>query len=281
MFFIIPVTFFITSVLTLSKLSYDYELLVFFSLGVAPWKIVRSFLPVSILVSITLLIFSLAIVPLSSSAYRNFIDDKKSNVDVNIKSGEFGQKLGDWLIYTDEVYNREYKNLVLFSSKGLEFESFILAQKGIVSNNDGLFEINLSDGTAYFAESYDIKKVVFENMIVRNRLGEPTLRSYDLYDYWIKAFDGKINKQAIKLSQSILISLFPVVVIFLLPLFGISNPRFHKNLSYVYICLTLLVFYTMTYLISNYLPFVGIFLFLPMWVSVSYMAYKKFILRFY
>ncbi|RAX53850.1 permease [Helicobacter sp. 16-1353] len=280
-FFILPITFFATGVLSLSKLSYDYELLVFFSLGISPNSIIKVFLPISILISVTLLIFSLAIVPLSNSAYRNFIDEKKSSVDVNIKSGEFGQKLGDWLIYVDEAQNREYKNLALFSSANFESESFILAREGKANNIDSIFEIDLYDGIAYFAESYDIKKVVFENMIVRNKLGEPQLRSYDLYDYWKKAFDGSSQKTSRLFSQSILISLFPLFSVTLLPLFGVANPRFNKNFSYFYIITSIIIFYAFTYLVANYIPIFGIGILLSLWFLGSYLLYRRFILRFY
>lgn len=283
-FFILPITFFATAILSLSKLSYDYELLVFFSLGISPSSIVKVFLPISILISITLLIFSLVIVPLSNSAYKNFIDEKKTNIDVNIKSGEFGQKLGNWLIYVDEVQDSVYKNFILFSPKGLEFESFILSKEGRTNNIDSVFEIDLYNGIAYFAESYNIKKIVFENMIVRNKIGSPQLKSYDLYDYWSEAFQSSSpqHKKISKLfSQSISISLFPLFSIFLFPLFGIANPRFNKNLSYLYIFISILVFYAFTYLISDFIPLFGILIFLPLWVFATYMLYKRFILRFY
>ena len=279
-FFILPITFFATAVLSLSKLSYDYELLVFFSLGISPNAIIKVFLPISILISMTLLVFSLAIVPLSNSAYRNFIDEKKTNVDVNIKPGEFGQQLGNWLIYVGEVEGKEYHNLVLFSKNGLDFESFILSKTGMAKNAFGVFEMDLHDGIAYIADS-DFKKVVFENMVVRNKLGEPRLRSYDLLDYWSKAFDGSSKKLSQLFSQSILISLFPFFSIALLPLFGVANPRFHKNFSYLYIIVTILVFYTFTYLISTNIPLLGIVPFLFAWSVVSYLLYKRFILRYY
>lgn len=280
-FFILPITFFATAVLSLSKLSYDSELLVFFSLGISPNSIIKVFLPISVLTSITLLIFSLAIVPLSNSAYRNFIDEKKTSVDVNIKSGEFGQQLGNWLVYVDDVRDREYHNLVLFSKNGLEFESFILANKGEANNAFGVFEMDLHNGIAYIADSLDFKKIVFENMIVRSKISEPQLRSYDLLDYWSNAFDGSSKKLSRLFSQSILISLFPLFSIALLPLFGIANPRFHKNFSYLYIIVSILIFYTFTYIISSNIPLLGIVPFLVMWSVVSYLLYKRYILRFY
>ena len=280
-FFILPITFFATAVLSLSKLSYDYELLVFFSLGISPNSILKVFLPISVLISMTLLVFSLAIVPLSNSAYRNFIDEKKTNIDVNIKPGEFGQQLGNWLIYVDNVKDREYQNLVLFSKNGLEFESFILANKGNAKNAFGVFEMDLHNGIAYIADSDNFKKIIFENMIVRSKLGEPRLRSYDLFDYWSKAFDGSSKKLSQLFSQSILISLFPLFSIALLPLFGIANPRFHRNFSYLYIIVSILIFYTFTYIISNNIPLIGIIPFLFAWSVVSYLLYKRFILRYY
>lgn len=280
-FFILPITFFASSVLTLSKLSYDYELLVFFSLGISPNAIIKVFLPISVLISMTLLVFSLAIVPLSTSAYRNFIDEKKASVDINIKSGEFGQKLGNWLIYVDEAKDRVYKNLVLFSSKGLEWESFILANNGEANNIDSIFEINLHNGIAYFAESYEIKKVIFENMILRNRIGEIQLRSYDLHKYWIQAFDGSSKKISRLFSQSILISLFPLCSIMLLPLFGVANPRFNKNFSYLYIISSIMIFYALVYFISDNIPIIGIPILLLGWFLGSYMLYKRFVLRYY
>ncbi len=280
-FFILPITFFASTVLALSKLSYDYELLVFFSLGISPSKIIKIFAPISALVSVTLLIFSIAIVPLSKSAYRNFVDEKKTNVDVNIKSGEFGQQLGQWLVYVDDAKDREYKDLVLFSTNGLEFESFILARNGKTNSVDSVFEISLNDGIAYFAESYEIRKVIFENMIVRNKIGEIRLNSYDLYDYWVKAFNGSSKKMSKLFSQSVLISLFPLFSVFLLPLFGVANPRFNKNFSYVYIITSILFFYIFTYLVSDYIPIVGIPILLSSWLAVSFMLYKRFILKFY
>lgn len=280
-FFILPITFFATSILALSKLSYDYELLVFFSLGINPNKIVKIFLPLSILISITLLIFSLAIVPLSKNAYRNFISEKKTNVDVNIKSGEVGQKLGDWLVYVDGTKGREYKNLVLFSTKGLQAESFILAKNGRTKNVDNIFEIDLFDGIAYFANINNVKEVVFNNMIVRNKTGDVRLNSYDLLNFWKEAFVTNNNKLIKIFSQSVLISLFPLFSIFLLPLFGIANPRFHKNLSYLYIISSIGIFYTFVYFVMEYTPLFGIPVLLLIWLIVSYSLYRRFILKFY
>lgn len=45
LFFIVPITFFAALVLSISRLAYDYELMVCFSLGVKPLAIVKYFSP--------------------------------------------------------------------------------------------------------------------------------------------------------------------------------------------------------------------------------------------
>ena len=279
--FILPITFLATAILSLSKLSYDYELLVFFSLGISPNQIIKVFLPLCAFVSLTVLVFSLAIIPLSKSAYKNFMSEKRANIDVNIKSGEFGQKLGDWLVFVDKAQNRNYENLVLFSSKGLGFESFILAKNGNANNTEGVFEIVLNDGVAYFAESAKIRNVIFESMIVRNAIGEISLRSYDLIAYWGSAFSGESRRNAERFTQYVLFSLMPIISVFLLPLFGIANPRFNKNLSYLYIFATAGVYYTLVYFVMEYLPLLGIPLLIIVWIGASYALYRRFILKYY
>lgn len=269
-----------TAILSLSKLSYDYELLVFFSLGISPSRIIKVFLPLCALVSLTVMVFSLAIIPLSKSAYSNFINEKRANIDVNIKSGEFGQKLGDWLVFVDKAQNRNYENLVLFSSKGLGFESFILAKNGSANTAEGVFEIDLKNGVAYFAEATKIRNIIFEDMIVRNAIGAVNLSSYDLLSYWSTAFSEDTKRRKV-FSQYVLFSLFPIFSVFLLPLFGVANPRFNKNLSYLYIIATTGIYYTLVYFVMEYLPLLGIPLLLGAWLGASYALYRRFILRYY
>ncbi|PAF51556.1 LptF/LptG family permease [Helicobacter sp. 13S00477-4] len=279
-FFIIPATFFAACVLGLSRLSYDYELLVFFSLGVSPQKILKIFIPVSVLVSIVLLLFSLVMIPLSKSAYSDFIAEKKNKVNINIRPGEFGQKLGDWLVYVNKANGNHYENLVLFSSDGLSTESFIVANSGNVNNLKGFFELDLYDGDAYFAKNKEIKKIDFRVMSLRNETSVLKLSSYDLIDYWHSAFEGS-SSQARRLSQAIMTSLFPIVSIFLIPLFGVANPRFHKNLSYVYILLGIGIYFLIMHITSQNVPFWGMALLPSSWIVGSYYLYRRFILKFY
>lgn len=281
LFFIIPITFFAALVLGISRLAYEYELMVCFSLGAKPMDIVRFFLPITILVVCVLLAFSLIMLPLANSASKNFVAKKRADIDINIKPGEFGQKLGDWLVYVDSAHNREYKNLILFSENGLEGDTFIYASSGKTGNNQGLFELNLDGGSAYFASPEELKRVDYGQMSVRQNVGEPQMNGYDLYEYWKDAFNSDTRQKPRKLAQSVLVSLFPLVSIFLVPLFGIANPRFRSNMSYFYVIGVVALYFVLMNLASEHFPLTGIVVIPLVWFSVSVWLYKKFIAKFY
>lgn len=279
-FFIIPITFFAACVLGLSRLSYDYELLVFFSLGVSPKKILSYFVPIALIVSLVLLIFSLALIPLSKSAYSDFIAEKRTKIDINIRPGDLGQKLGEWLVYIDSIKDNEYGGLVLFSGVDLGQESFIVAQKGRVENLEGIFRLSLEKGDAYFAKNNELQKINFQDMAIQSEIKKINLSSYDLVAYWKSAFQGK-KAQARRFAQAIMTSLFPLASVFFILLFGVANPRFQKNLSYVYILGAVVIYFVFVHILSDNAPFVGILLLPLLWFILGYIMFRKKILKVY
>lgn len=281
LFFIIPITFFTSLVLSISRLAYDYELMVCFSLGTKPLAIVKYFLPITSVVTLILLVFSLVMLPLTNSASKNFVAQKRADIDVNIKPGEFGQKLGDWLIYVDSVKNRVYKNLILFSENGFEGDTFIVAQSGKTNNNQGLFELDLQEGSAYFASQKEIKRVDYHQMSVRQNVSEPQLKGYDLLGYWSEVLTPHNAKKSRKLAQAIMVSLFPLVSIFLVPLFGIANPRFKSNMSYFYVIVSVALYFVSMHVVSEHFPLTGMLIIPLLWFIGSFVLYRKFIARFY
>jgi len=280
-FFIIPITLFASLVISVARLAYDYELLVCFSLGANPSCIIRFFLPIVLFATSILLVFSLIMLPLANSASKNFVAQKRADIDVNIKPGEFGQKLGDWLIYVDSVENREYKKLILFSQNGFEGDTFIIADSGKTNNNQGLFELNLADGSAYFANKEEIKRIDYKQMSLRQNVSEPQLRGYDLQEYWGEAFVSSSKQKQRKLAQAIMVSFFPLASIFLIPLFGIANPRFRANMSYFYVICSTALYFICIHFASEHFPFVGMVLIPLLWCFIGFLSYKKFITKFY
>ncbi len=287
-FFIIPITFFSACVIGLARLSYDHELLVFFSLGIAPKELVKALLPLCVVVSAILLVFSLILVPASKSAYYSFLRDKKERVDVNIQAGEFGQKLGDWLVYVGKSHNGVFSDLVLFSHKSLVTESFIIAKEGRIRNQQGLFELELDHGNAYFATKDQVRKVHFKELILKNRpvfssrSNSAYLHGHDYIGYWKKAFGAHPDQnQQRRFTQAILVALFPLASLFLIPLFGVANPRYAKNLSYVYVLVAVGLYFLSMHVVSQDAPLVGTITLPIVWFVGAYALYRRVVVRFY
>ncbi|CAE09803.1 LptF/LptG family permease [Wolinella succinogenes] len=284
-FFTIPVTFFSASVISLAKLSQEYELPVLFSLGIDPLRFSRLFFPLSLLVSLFLLLVSLALVPLSNEAYDRFLDHKKSSVNINLKPAEFGQKLGNWLVYVGDMDEGEkrYKEVVMFSSNDLGRESFILAKEALVESMEGNLELKLFRGSAYFKEELHIKRVDYAQMLIRDSAFKEGGASLGIMGYWKQALGGEKGSDKVrrKLSSSILISLFPLASLFFIPLLGIMHPRFQKNYSYFYVIIATGIFYGLVHIASNHLPLAGIFLIPLIWLGVGYGLYRRFIAPYF
>ena len=291
-FFIISITFFASLTLGIARLSYEYEMMVFFALGIKPVDILKTFLPITILAILILLVFSLVLVPLSNSASKNFVAKKRADIDVNLKAGELGQKLGDWLVYVDEVKERKYKNLILYS-QDKNSESFVVAQDGRTRNQNGLFELLLERGDVYFAQDNEIRKIIYDHMNVRQILGEPQLSGYDLLSYWQEAFEytitslprkeipSGVRSKERKISQAILVSVFPLVSLFLALSFGIANPRFKSNMSYFYVIGATALYFVMVYIAAEHFPFLGVVCIPTIWFLLSYLLYVRAIKRYY
>lgn len=279
-FFVIALTFYSACILGLSKLSYDSEMLVFFSLGISPKDIIKLLLPLCILVSFVLAMFSFIVTPSSKNAYKNFIAYKTSEVDVNLKPGDFGQKMGDWLVYVDSKKENVYEGLVLYTD-GIQQskENFILAKTGIIENKEGVLALKLYNGVAYFSDNDFLQKIQFKEMVVRNVLRETAFDTENLYQYWIKAFQGD-GKQLKRFSQSFCTSLFPLVSIFFILFFGIKNPRFQKNYSYFYVLSSGGLYLLLMYVWSMKFPATS--LLLPfLWYFAGWYLYQKYVKRFY
>ncbi len=264
-FFIIPVVFFASCVLTISRLSFDYEMLVFFSLGIKPFDVIKAFLASTCIVCITSLVFSLGAVPVSKRAFDNFIEHKKIDIDVNLKAGEFGQKIGDWLVYVQSSQDQIYKNLVLFSIGKKMLENFISAKQGQINNHSGVFELALTEGQSYIAQNNEFKKILFQEAKIRTQVGEAPLSGYDLVEYWRDAFNGNSHSKQRKFVKAILISLFPILSIFLIPLIGIANPRYHKNLASLYIIASVVLYFIFVQILTDSSPFFALCIIPLLW----------------
>ena len=168
LFFVIPLSFFVACAIGLSRLSFEYELPVLFALGMPPSRILRVFFPLALLASFSLLVLSLILTPLSDTAYRQFLEERKNNIGINLQAGEFGQKLGEWLVYVQQSSDNAYKNIVLLSlEKKDRKDGLILAKEAYIKNVDSVMEVLLRDGKIYRKTEEEIERIGFESMVLR------------------------------------------------------------------------------------------------------------------
>ena len=104
--FTIPISFFVALAMSLFRLSKENETIVLFTLGYSSEKIARFFLFLAFIVSVSMLLISLFMMPLAENLKDNFVSYKKISANLNIKSSEFGQKFSDWLVFIDDQKDR-------------------------------------------------------------------------------------------------------------------------------------------------------------------------------
>ena len=73
-------------------------------------------MPLTLLLSIFLLVVSVGLIPKTKFLTKQFLDVKKKEANFNIKASEFGQKFGDWLIYINGKDDKSYEGVKLFKT---------------------------------------------------------------------------------------------------------------------------------------------------------------------
>lgn len=281
-FFTIPVSFFAGAVIALNKMSYDYEMPVLFSLGMSPGTLIRLFFKLSILVSFLLLIMSLGMVPLSKQLYKSFLEEKQNSANINIRTTEFGQKFGDWMIYINEndEENKKFKDVVMFSPGNFKKESFIMARDAKIVGDELGIRLELSQGKAFLEQNNTLEQINYKTMQIRDMSEGSASDFTGIISHWKKAFEGDA-KRAKELCASVLTSLFPILSIFLILAFGIHNPRYQKNRSYFFIILACSIFYGIIYGVSISIPFLGMIVVPILWMGASHYLYRQLVAKYY
>jgi lipopolysaccharide export system permease protein len=281
-FFTLPISFFAGSVIAIRKMCYDYEMSVLFSLGMSPSSLIQLFFGMSSLLSLMLLVLSLNMIPLSKQLYKSFLETKKNSANINIRASEFGQKFGDWMIFINKSSqnNNQFEDVVLFSPVSLQKESFIMAQDVKVIGDTGGSRLQLSQGKVLLEQHNTFEQINFKTLTIRDMSDNISSAFSGILDYWKQAFEGN-SKRAKDFCSSILVSLLPLLSVFLIFVLGIHHPRYQRNFSYLYIIAICFLFYGLTYAVSISMPFIGI-LFVPVvWLIVTYGIYRYAIARVY
>lgn len=277
LFFTLPISFFVAATLSLFKLSNDNEIVVLFSLGIKPSFIIKTMAKPALLLS-TLLIFDFFILfPHAKVLSKNFISYKKSEAKFNLSASEFGHSFGDWLLYLGEDNNNGTYSKVFLFNKKKEEEILISAKTAEVVNDSGILRLRLTDGEGYSYSKDRFSQINFQTMLINSTM-KTSLREYKKpLEYWTSQTNAKKKKRMF--ITNIVLSLFPLVSLFLVAAIGIVHARHQKPRIYLYLFLGVLLFYGATFGLQKVLGFYTIPVILIPWIVATYIYYKKIIVN--
>ncbi len=279
LFYTMPVSFFISLVITLSKLSSEYELTVITSFGLNPVKILKIFLPITAIITLFLLIVSVGLIPKTKYLTKQFLEVKQKEANFNIKASEFGQKFGDWLIFVGNKDDKNYENLKLFKTDNKN-DQFIVSQKAILSLQNGVLNFNLIDGNAYVIDEKELNEINYKHLYINDALANSKLENFtNSFEYWKTNIEKKINLD--DLTFFILTSIFPLISLFLVITFGYFNPRYEKNRAVFYALISIVIYYVFAKAIGDKILLNAVYVIPIFWLCITYYLYSKTIKKEY
>lgn len=278
-FYTMPISFFISLVITLSKLSSEYELTVITSFGLNPVNILKIFFPVTLILSGVLLVVSVGLIPKTKFLTKQFLDIKKKEANFNIKASEFGQKFGEWLIYIQSKEDKVYNEIKLFKTENGK-DQFILSKTAVLNNDNGDLSFRLNSGKAFYIEESEINQIDFKSMHINDSIADSRMGVFtDTYNYWKDRISRGVDID--DLSFFVLTSLFPLVSLFLVITFGYFNPRYEKNRAVAYSLVAVVLYYVLIKGIGDSILLHSLYIIPMIWITLTYTLYSRTIKKEY
>ena len=270
-FYTMPISFFISLVITLAKLSSEYELTVITSFGLNPINILKIFLPLILLLSALLLVVSVGLIPKTKFLTKQFLDIKTKEANFNIKASEFGQKFGDWLIYISDKNNKVYNDVKLFKTEEKK-DQFIISDTSILDNDKGALSFKLKDGKAFIIDEKELNQIDFKSMYINDSIADSKLGDFtDTYSYWKNNIEKNVDID--DLTFFVLTSLFPLLSLFLVITFGYFNPRYEKNRAVLFSLIAVVLYYVLIKIIGDRLLLHALYIIPIVWLIGTYILY--------
>jgi lipopolysaccharide export system permease protein len=279
-FYTMPISFFISLVITLAKLASEYELTVITSFGLNPINILKIFVPITLLLTAMLLVISVGLIPKTKYLTKQFLEKKKKEANFNIKASEFGQKFGDWLIYISDKNGKVYDEVKLFKPESAK-DQFIVSQTAVLDNDKGALSFKLNDGKAFIIDEKEFNQIDFKSMYINDSIaGNDFVFDFtNSFEYWKINF--KYNMNFDEFTFLVLASLFPLLSLFLVITFGYFNPRYEKNRAVFYSLISIVLYYVLIKTIGDKVLLHALYIIPIAWISGTYILYSKTIKKEY
>lgn len=146
-----------------------------FTLGFSPKILAKFFLKIAALVSALMLIIALVMIPIVFELQDNFVNFKKTQVKFNYKTGEFGQRFLEWMIFIEKQESDRYENIIMYHPKRNieDKEQLIIAKEATAQRNEDSFAFKLSNGKMYnFENGQTLFIGNFDKLIVNTQFND-------------------------------------------------------------------------------------------------------------
>jgi lipopolysaccharide export system permease protein len=240
LFITLSVSFFVSTVSLFSKHSETQELVALFSLGVKPYKLLKPFFYMSILLTFINLIILFISIPYAKIAFKNFKAQKQQEAKFNFQTSQISQKFGEWNIFTSSKKANKYENLILYNNKNSQL---ILAKYADLKTDKGYLTFELKKGNVY---DFNKNAVInFDTMYINKKIPKSNYSIFRFSEYF---------KKFKKLFGFYLpFALLPFSLIFFIPPISFFHARIHKNKSLGSAIILLVVYLVITKTTSSLL----------------------------
>ncbi len=277
LFYTLPVAFFIAATLSLLKLSNDNEMVVLFSLGIKPSYILKILLKPALLLTILLSFNFFVLFPHTKILSGNFLVYKKSEAKFNLSASEFGNSFGEWLLYLGKKNeDGTFSEVFLFNKKQKE-EILIAAKRAELINDSGILRLKLTKGQGYSYSKEKFTQINFETMMINDTMKTKLATYRSTLDYW-RSDERKKAKRHMLITDTLL-SLFPLLSLFLILSFGIVHARHQKSYIYLYMFLSIALYYASIMILQDRLFYYTIPTIAIVWSVATYFLYRKMIVK--
>lgn len=274
LFYTLPIAFVVGGALTLYRLSNDNEMVVVFSLGISPSFIARVLAVPALLLSVLLFVNYLIVTPYIKIISGNFLDQKKAEAKFNLTASEFGHNFGDWMLFinTSDEATHTFGDVVLFN-KEMKEEILITANKAELINKNGVLQLHLEKGESYSYDNDLLKTMNFKAADINDMLNtDPTVYRNTL-DYWTNA-ERREKKDQLLITNTLL-SLFPLISVFLVIALGVVHARHQKRWIYLWLFLSIVGYYSAAIITQKWLGFHTVWVVCAVWIIITYGFYKR------
>ncbi len=274
LFYTLPIAFVVGGALALYRLSNDNEMVVVFSLGISPLFVARILAVPALLLSLLLFVNFVVVTPYIKIISANFLEKKRAEAKFNLSASEFGHHFGDWMLFINKTdpQSRVFGDVILFN-KSMKDEILIKADRAELINKKGVLQLRLDNGVSYSYDNILLRTMLFKTGYINDKLSTDPMVYRNTLDYWTN--NELRERKTQRFITNTLLSLFPLISVFLMIALGIVHARHQKRWIYLWLFLSIVGFYAAAIITQQWLGFHTIWVVTLLWLIITYSFYKR------